>query len=265
DQQYVKQLAKSLNIPFITEKWKKSEQTKQGSLEENARKKRFEFLIKTATKNKTKIIALAHHKNDIAETVLMRILRGSGLQGLQTILPKRKIENCFFIRPLCNVLATEIKTFLKQKKTSFITDPSNKNTDLFRNKIRLNLIPHLQRNYSSNIVELLSNLSKTASTDYEHLESQCEDIFEKKSKINKSNTSIEFTLDNFTKLHRSQKRMLIRQSIARLQGNTNRLSFKHMENVEAFYIKKTKKSQINLPQKISIKIQANKLIILKTP
>ena len=73
--------------------------------EDDARQMRFEFFIKSAHRLKAQSVALAHTRNDLAETVLMRLMRGSGLYGLRAILPRRCIEGVVFVRPLMGSIA----------------------------------------------------------------------------------------------------------------------------------------------------------------
>src|SRR3989338_10902693 len=92
DLRFVEVLAEKLNLPCTTAKMKIPKYKKKSSLEERARDIRLRFLVRTAKKYGADAIVLGHTKNDLAETVLMRILRGTGLQGMRGILPKRKIH-----------------------------------------------------------------------------------------------------------------------------------------------------------------------------
>ncbi len=86
---------------------------------------RFEFFIKTAGRLKAQSVALAHTRNDLAETVLMRLMRGSGLYGLRAILPRRMMEGVIFVRPLLGITRQDVERYLKSKKIPFCTDATN--------------------------------------------------------------------------------------------------------------------------------------------
>ena len=99
-------------------------------------------------------IALAHTADDQAETLLMRLFRGSGATGLSGIPPVRKN----IIRPLIEVERKEIEAFIDKNRIDFVIDSSNLKKDYVRNKIRLSLIPHLKEFNP----DLIGTLSKTA-------------------------------------------------------------------------------------------------------
>ena len=105
-------------------------------------------------------VALAHTRNDLAETVLMRLMRGSGLYGLRAILPKRSIEGITFVRPLINVNRTDIEDYLKIKKIPFCMDATNQRTIYERNKVRLKLLPLLAREYNPQIIDAFVGLGR---------------------------------------------------------------------------------------------------------
>ena len=86
---------------------------------------------------KAQSVALAHTRNDLAETVLMRLMRGSGLYGLRAILPRRSIEGIIFVRPLIDVDRSDVENYLKAKKMPYCTDATNRQTVYERNKVRL--------------------------------------------------------------------------------------------------------------------------------
>ena len=114
DAEFVRALAKKLGLACTIKKVN-VKALKKGSLEETARKARWDFFLETAKNFKADKIALGHTLDDQAETVLMRLLRGSGLLGLSGILPKRDISGVTVIRPLLGIKRKEIESFLKAK------------------------------------------------------------------------------------------------------------------------------------------------------
>src|SRR3989338_4895955 len=175
NQKFVEKLAEELNVPCTTQMWRHPHRRKKGSLEDAARQRRLQFLNHLAKRIGARAVVLAHTKDDLAETVLMRILRGTGLQGLRGILPQRELNGVCFVRPLLNVSKEEILTFLKKKKITYCTDPTNIQKKFFRNKVRLQLLPLLASGYNRNIKELLTNLADNINTDYSYLESRSEE------------------------------------------------------------------------------------------
>ena len=145
DSIFVEKLAKKLNLPLTCERMKVKDFAKEAklSLEEAARKVRYDFLLSVARENSAPKIALGHTRDDQAETVLMRFLRGSGISGLRGIPPKRKLNGCLIIRPLIEVSRCQILRFLSAKNISFRTDSSNLKNLYFRNRVRNQLLPFL--------------------------------------------------------------------------------------------------------------------------
>ncbi|MBM3244007.1 MAG: tRNA lysidine(34) synthetase TilS, partial [Candidatus Omnitrophica bacterium] len=158
DAEFVKDLAKNLNIPVAIKRVQIKRIRGNLSIEEAARNTRLDFLLKEAVKAGAKKVALAHNFDDQAETVLMRILRGTGLYGLSAMASKRKANNLFLIRPLLNIKRGEIEAFLKKNNIAFRTDKSNTQEIYLRNRIRLELLPCLEKKYNKNIKEALFSL-----------------------------------------------------------------------------------------------------------
>ena len=169
DRKFVEGLARKLKLPVTTAQINVKALAKKGSLEEIARNARLGFLFKVARDTRADKIALGHNLDDQAETVLMRILRGTGLYGLAGILPKREISGYQIIRPLIEVRRKEIETYLKQKKIRPRIDISNSQEIYFRNKIRHKLLPLLEKEYNKNAKEVLSNMAETVGNDYDYL------------------------------------------------------------------------------------------------
>ena len=253
DQKFVEQLARRLNVPLTVGHWPRPQSIRKGSLEERAREKRFDFLRRLALKINAQSIALAHTQNDLAETVLMRILRGAGLQGLRAILPARTIEGVEIIRPLLTVTRGDIENYLKKNKLSFRTDPTNRQTQYFRNKIRLKLLPLLEKEYNKNIRSVLANVSEIVTADYDFLEEEASRYFSRTAHYSPRRKTIKFPTTAFLKLHPAMKRMLLRMSIERLKGDTKRLTAYHFSEIEELLDCRPVQSVVHLPQELRIR------------
>ena len=261
DQKFVEQLAEQLNIPCSIGHWSNPKALKKGSLEDAARQRRFHFFSRLAKKINTQAVVLAHTEDDLAETVLMRILRGSGLQGLRGILPTRKIGNVHYIRPLLTVKKDDILAFLKKKNIDYRIDPTNKRKEFFRNKIRLELLPLLSKQYNRNIKKILVNLADNITTDYSYLESQSQKLFTKLAKCSSNKKNVHIDLRLYSSQHPALKRMIIRNGIKQLKGDTNRLTLTHYREIEDFLQNRPQKSIVHLPRNISIRKDSRYLIL----
>lgn len=213
----------------------------KGSIEEAARLARLEFLRKLAKKLKADRVALGHNMDDQAETVLMRILRGSGLSGLSGIAALKELDGCVFIRPLIEVKRVEIERYLRGMKIRPFRDPSNSDESLFRNKIRRRLLPLLEKEYNPRIKEILNNLAGNASCDYDYILSRA-----RLSAGVRGTASLK--TDSLLRMHPSLRRMAIRLKIEALQGSTRRITCKHVEEIEDMLFNRPAGSVVDLPK-----------------
>ena len=140
----VKCYVKEANVEALAKEWGMSD-------EEAGRKVRYEFFNQFVSVDGK--IATAHNRNDNAETILMRFMRGTGLHGLTGIPYER--DN--IIRPILDISRDEIESYLEEIGQTHITDETNLQPIYTRNKIRLNLIPEIQREFNPNFVETLTN------------------------------------------------------------------------------------------------------------
>lgn len=142
DENFVKILAERFKLPFYVAHFdtKKYAQTHKISTQMAARDLRYTWFEELRTQENYDFIALAQHKNDIVETMLINQLRGTGLSGMHGILPKKDK----LIRPLLFLTRAEINELIKENNLSYVEDSSNLSSDYTRNKLRLEVIPHLQ-------------------------------------------------------------------------------------------------------------------------
>jgi len=251
DALFVECWAKKLSIPISIIKLNSRLSEKKGSLEEICRQARLNFFIDTAWKIKADKVALGHNLDDQAETVLMRILRGTGLSGLSGISAKRRIKDVVFIRPLLETSRREIEDFLKRKRINPCIDSTNKEEVFFRNKIRRNLIPLLKKEYNRNIVEVLANLAESISYDYEYLDKVARD------KLKGSNLRLKIGM--IERLHPAILRLILRQTITCIQGDTRRIGFQHIKELEDLLANRPIGSIVDLPKGISVQKSRNTL------
>jgi len=253
DMRFVEGIAGRLKIPITCAKINVKAIARRGSPEEIARNARLGFLFKVAKDIKADKIALGHNLDDQAETVLMRILRGTGLCGLSAIAPKRNISGFCIIRPLIEIRRREIERFLARKKISPRLDSSNQEEAYFRNKIRKSLLPLLEKSYNPNIKEVLSNMAESVSNDYDYLIQKAQLAY----------SGPEINLKKFLKLHPAMQRLILRLNIARLKGDTRRITFKHIQEIEALILNRPVSSIVDLPKGISVAKKKNRLVFFQ--
>jgi len=244
DRKFVENLALRLKLPVTTARVNITQLAKKGSVEEIARNARLGFLFNIAKKIKADKIALGHNFDDQAETVLMRIIRGAGLYGLSAILPKREIAGYQIIRPLIGIRRKEIEAFLKSKKITPRRDISNTQDIYLRNRIRSKLLPLLEREYNKSIREGLVNLAESAGFDYDYL---MRVAYQKSGKIGKN-----ISLDKLFKYHPSMRRLILRLAILKLKGDTRKIDFRHIKEIEDLALNRPVNSVVDLPKGISV-------------
>lgn len=244
DAEFVKKMAERLKIPMTTAQINVKELAKKGSLEEIARNARLGFLFKVAKDVKASKIALGHNLDDQTETVLMRIIRGTGLHGLAGIFPKRNIKDFQIIRPLIELRRKEIEAYLKRKKIKPCIDTSNLEDIYFRNKLRNRLLPLLEKEYNKNIREVLSNMAESARQDYDYLNRVANRL------MRQAGTRI--NLEKFSKLHPAIQRLTLRIAIMRIKGDTRRITFQHIREIEDLIFKRPLNSIVDLPKGVSV-------------
>ncbi|MDR0429295.1 MAG: tRNA lysidine(34) synthetase TilS [Tannerellaceae bacterium] len=143
DELFTESLAAQLGVPFYKRDFdtKSYAADKHLSIEMAARELRYEWFEWLRREVEAQAIAVAHHRDDNVETVLMNLIRGTGIRGIRGILPK----NGYIVRPLLSVGREDILTWLREEDFSFVTDSSNLSDEYGRNFIRLNVLPLLER------------------------------------------------------------------------------------------------------------------------
>lgn len=152
-------------IPFVSEKQELAETQKATGegLEECCRKARYEFLTRIARENQCSLIAIAHTRDDQAETVLHHIVRGTGITGLRGIpLTRAMPDGIFLIRPMLNISRESVIRYLHEISQNYREDESNVDTRFTRNRIRHQLIPLLKNEFNPNVAKAIYRLSQQA-------------------------------------------------------------------------------------------------------
>ena len=252
---FVEALAMSLNLPFETKKADPSMNEGGASVEESARRARYEFLEEVKERFFAEKIAVGHNLNDQAETVLMRLLRGSGPSGLAGIPPCRDKK---IIRPLIEVSRWEIESYLKRKELLSITDPSNLETHYLRNKIRLELLPQLKK-YQPRIVEILGQTAEIMRNDEAWLAGKAEEWIKGATHM-WNNDEIQIPLSSFIILPRSLKNRVIRYALKKTGGGLRRVGLRHLEAVNQMARGGKSQAMITLPNRVTAKKVYDNLI-----
>ncbi|MBN2033917.1 MAG: tRNA lysidine(34) synthetase TilS [Deltaproteobacteria bacterium] len=223
---FVRSLAESLKLPFETAQGHMLAKNATASREEAARNTRYAFLERVKEKHKAQKIALGHNLNDQAETILMRLLRGSGPSGLTGIPPCRDGS---IIRPLIKLERPEIEKYLKGKKLASVTDPSNLSTEYLRNRIRLEFMPLLEK-HQPQLVRLLGQTAEILRDEHDYLE-KVAGAWLKRALTQCPDNSYEMSIASFLDLPVALRRRTARHLIGMVKKDLRRITWDHIEAI----------------------------------
>ena len=227
DAEFVKESARQLGFSFEyvrvdTEAFRK----KRGlSLEDAARELRYSFFNEILAKRSAQRIATAHTLNDQAETVIMRLIRGSGSQGLAGIRPS--VGN--IIRPLINVTKVEAREYLRSKGVSWREDSTNSSDEFLRNRIRNELVP-LLRSYNPAVEQVLSRVAAVCAAEADFISAEGERRFGKIARV--AGGGVLGDTEKLLAEPPAIRFSVMRKSILAVKGDLNSVSAKHLFSID---------------------------------
>ena len=228
DELYVKEYCDKRNIDFYSKSIdvKKLANTNKIGTEEAGRNVRYEFFNEILEKTSSNKIAIAHNKNDNAETMIMNIMRGSGISGLKGIEPKRGI----YIRPLIECEREEIEKYCEKNKLNPRIDKTNFENEYTRNKIRNIVIPYVKKEFNPNLINTLKRLSDLVKEEEVYIEKQVLDIYNN-IVIEQKENEIILDLKKFNVQEKVIKSRLILYTITRILGTSQGMEKIHIEDI----------------------------------
>jgi tRNA(Ile)-lysidine synthase len=243
------------------------------AFEEAARRVRYDFLARVACEAGATRIAVGHTADDQAETVLMHLLRGSGLAGLRGMLPvtplgdyrllentpRRAAQPIQLIRPLLHVPRREIELYCKKHGLSPRFDRSNLDTTYFRNRLRHELLPTLET-YNPRIRERLCHTAEVSAAEYELLAELRAQAW-KKILLRESESYIVFDRDAWRDLPVALQRATIRHAAYRLRRSLRDVSFIHVENARELALEGDTGTEATLPQGLALTVGYETLMV----
>jgi tRNA(Ile)-lysidine synthase len=227
DAKYVEEFCHESGLEFrcIKEDIHRISAERNISDETAGREIRYEFFERLKSEYAADKIAIAHNLNDQAETVLMRIMRGTGLEGLAGIKP---VRDGVYIRPLLTCTRAEIEDYCSRNGLKPRIDKTNLESIYARNKIRLELIPYIENNFNKDIISVLNRLAQSAKVDSEYLELETEKKYKKYCKNKESKVII--TKEAFLE-HEAVSTRIIRMAFSRVLGNLRNFERMHIYQV----------------------------------
>ena len=258
DEEFVEKVCKKMNIPCYIKRaeiLKIAKEEKKGT-EEVGRAIRYNFFDEILKKEGANKIAIAHNMNDNAETMLMNLIRGCGLSGLEGIQSK---EYDKYIRPLINCKREDIERYCDKNKLNPRIDYTNKENIYKRNKIRNELIPHLKE-FNPNIIQSLSNLSRIAKDENEYINLQVKNIYNRIS--DETLGKVEINIKQFNELDKVIKQNLIIYAITRLLGSARNIEKTNIDDIIEICSRNIGNKYIIPNKKMKVMIKNKKIIFI---
>lgn len=262
DANFVKKICAKLRIPFITESCdvKAYAKSNKMSIEEAAREIRYSFYKRAAEKVNANKVATGHTADDQAETVLMRLIKGTGSRGLSGIPYKRKLGSAWVIRPLLEVERKEIVKYLEKHKIPSRTDATNFEASYLRNKIRHVLLPILEKEYNPKIKESLNIIAQNMGGEFEYLSGIARRTLGRIAVIKPS--LIRIKIKDLLREHAALRPLIVRQAIHLLKENLNRITHRHWQEIDSMLFAVDQRS-VDLPEGIRVVKKSGSLHFLK--
>lgn len=188
------------------------------SIEEAARLLRYKALKENATKFNSQVIALGHHADDQIETILLNILRGTGISGLTGIQKVREEDGFLYFRPLLDFTKDDILVYCQKNHLNYVDDETNFETDYTRNRLRLQLLPLLET-YNPAFKKTILRLKEAAEETEAYLDSQlAREEINVYSSLGPNKTFLKINLDEISKLPTILVKRLLRQLVKEITG-----------------------------------------------
>lgn len=252
DERFVIEFCGRLGIPVFTKTVDVLALAKEKklTLEEAGRLARYDFFKELSDRYRITKTATAHNKNDNAETVLMRILRGTGIDGLKGIAYEREDG---IIRPILDVSRFQIEEYCKENNLDFCTDATNKDNDYTRNKIRNKLIPYLEEEFNNKVTDSLCRLAENANDDSEFLNSYARRLYDRLKNPLPQNKPIALHIESLCMADTAIIARVIRIAADEAQKGIC-LEKKHIDDILDLLTKETG-AELSLPGGLKVRIQ----------
>ncbi len=240
DQEFVEQLAARLELPFQCAEGRP--RLADGNLEQTARNARYAFFRGLIESNLADRVAVGHTRDDQAETVLFRILRGSGSAGISGVHP---VNNGGLIRPLLDTTHAEVVEFLGSHGQDWREDQSNQDARFARNRIRHSLLPELQRDWNPQLTSALAQLADLAFEEERWWHSEMEALLS--NLCQPFGGGAEVSAKSVTELPKAVARRFIRALVSQVKSDLQNVDFGHVECVLELAAEQGEERSVHLP------------------
>jgi|LSQX01.1.fsa_nt_gb tRNA(Ile)-lysidine synthase len=263
--EYVEGLADKLGIRCTVEAVDVREYAEKArvSIELAARDVRYDFYRRTAVDEGASKVALGHHAGDQAETVLLRLIRGTGLSGLGGIPAVRPLDSTgdiTVIRPLIDLTPLEIRSYCHEAQLVYYIDASNESPVYLRNRIRHELIPLLEQDYNPRVVRTLSTTAELAEDDDDYISRKVRKKLGQIAEVTLPHKVV-ISIPGLGRQHIAIQRRIVRQAVCSLAGELDDFQFIHVEKVLELAGTGKTGSRISLPGGLQARRDYEQIII----
>ncbi|MBQ9659429.1 MAG: tRNA lysidine(34) synthetase TilS [Clostridia bacterium] len=260
EEEFVKEFCKKINVKFYSKRIDVINYANNNKIgtEEAGRKVRYDFFNEVLKLEKANKIAIAHNKNDKVETIIMHLLRGCGVSGLQGINPK----NNNVIRPIIEIERTQIEEYCEKNKLDPRIDKSNFENVYTRNKIRNIVLPYIKSEFNPNIIDTVTRLSEVITEENLFLEKltiqNYNDIL-----VNTTADEIQLDLKKFNNLETVLKNRIILYAISKLRGGTQGIEKIHIKDIIKLCQNNIGNKQLSPQKGLKILVKDKKINFIK--
>lgn len=260
DEEAVRRICETLGVSLTVfhEDAAKEARERKMTVEEAGRFIRYERFAQEAERLGCRFVAVAHHQNDNAETVLFHLARGSSLRGLAGIPPVRQMGEITVIRPLLQVTRKEIEEYLKERKISYCMDSTNLDNDYTRNAIRNEILPLLEEKVNSRTAAHLGKTAEELAQIGEYLEEQAGHCL-REGAVRKEDR-IEFDRAYFLNCHPVLQRQMLAAAVEMLAESRKDITAGHLSQMRELFQKETGK-RISLPWGLTAERNYEKVVL----
>lgn len=255
DEQFVASLAARYGLPFVAIRVDVASLSAGGglSLEDAGRQARYAFFHEVARRRGAASIAVAHHLDDQAETVLIRLLRGAGGAGLSAMSAG---GDSMVKRPLLQVSRAELERYLNDRGLTWRTDSTNADTTILRNSIRHELIPAL-RKYNPKITSRLAATAEILASDEELLDHLTDDAFARLA--SPDGEDFVFGVEALLGEHRGLRLRLYRRALREVNGDLMRIALAHLQAIDRLACSSRPNASLKLPGALRVERRYDRL------
>lgn len=260
DEEYVKAYCEKYNISCFVKHIQVEQiaQEKKISTETAGREERYAFFEEIYEKVGANKIATAHTASDNAETILMNLLRGTGISGLKGI---EKIREGKYIRPLLNCERKQIEAYCEEKNLQPCIDQTNFENIYTRNKIRNQLIPMLEQEFNPNLITGLNRLGELVQEEEEYWEQKIEEIYQE-ILVEKTENKISLDWKAFQKLEPFLQSKMIRYTVQKLCGTTQKLEKIHIQDIRKMCQKNIGNKYLTPYQGLKVEVKEKRINVM---